>query len=137
MSALRAAPVRMNPLPWGITWAVCFLVARFTLEVETLPTAARLLVALTPVPLGVVILRVALRAARGLDELEQRIQLEALATAFLLAVMLLMTLGLVERVVALDFENWSYLHVWGILPLLYALGLVRARRRYHEEPPQS
>jgi hypothetical protein len=66
---------------------------------------------------------------RELDELQLRIQLEALATAFLLTTVLLMTLGLLQRPVTLRFEDWSYLHAWAILPTLYLIGLMLANRR--------
>jgi hypothetical protein len=71
-----------------------------------------------------------IRAARDLDELERRIQLEALAFAFVLAVLLLMTLGLMELAITLNRDDWSYRHVWAMLPMLYFGGLALARRRY-------
>jgi hypothetical protein len=137
MYASHTATVRAKPLPWIIAWLASFIVARIVVESEAIPFAARLALALVPLPLGAIVLRAAVRAAQALDELERRVQLEALATAFLLTIVLLMTLGLVERVVTLNFEDWSYLHVWGMLPLLYFVGLLFARRRYHEEPPQD
>ena len=70
------------------------------------------------------------RGARELDELEKRIQLEALAIAFVLAVLLIMTLGLMELAVTLNRDDWSYRHVWAMLPPMYFAGLVFARRRY-------
>jgi hypothetical protein len=137
MLRFRPASVLVRPGPWAVLWLACFIAARSALEVESLAVAVRIAIALAPVPLGAIVLRLLVRAARALDELERRIQLEALATAFVLAVILLMTIGLLQRVITLEFEDWSYLHVWGMLPLLYATGLVLARRRYHEEPPQG
>jgi hypothetical protein len=71
-----------------------------------------------------------IRALRSADELERRIQLEALATAFPLGLLLLTTLGLVQRAVTLSFEDWSYNHVWPMFALFYLAGLMIARRRY-------
>jgi hypothetical protein len=65
-----------------------------------------------------------------MDELERRIQLEALAIAFPIGSLLLMTLGLLQRVVTLSMEDWSYRHVWGFFPILYLFGLTISRRRY-------
>jgi hypothetical protein len=65
-----------------------------------------------------------------MDELEQRIQLEALALAFPLTLILLMTLGLLEIAIELPAEDLSYRHVWAMLPALYFLGLTLARKRY-------
>jgi hypothetical protein len=65
-----------------------------------------------------------------MDELEQRIHLEALAVAFPLALILLMTLGLLELATKLPPEDFSYRHVWAFLPIFYFGGLALARRRY-------
>ena len=70
------------------------------------------------------------RGVRQLDELEQRIQLEALAFAFPLAMILLLTLGLLEIAIQLPPEDLSYRHVWAMLPVLYFIGLIVANRRY-------
>lgn len=64
------------------------------------------------------------------DELEQRIQGEALTIAYLLVLVLLMTLAPMERAVGLTFEDWSYVHVWIYVPIFYLAGLAIARRRY-------
>ena len=67
---------------------------------------------------------------RQLDELQKRIQLEALAIAFPLALLLLMMLGLLERITGLPKDDLSYRHVWPIVALFYFVGMVFARRRY-------
>jgi hypothetical protein len=119
-----------HPLSWTIAWLVAYGAARGVLEKATLETWQRVAAALAPVPLAAVALVLIVRGARDLDELERRIQLEALATAFLLAVLFLMTLGLLQRAVTLKFEDWSYAHVWAMLPTLYFAGLAFARKRY-------
>ena len=119
-----------HPLLWAIFWLVSYVVARVAIEADTLGLGIRLGLALVPVPIGATVLALLVRGARELDELERRIQLEALATAFLLAMIVLMTLGLLQRVVTLKFEDWSYMHVWAMLPMFYFVGLAFARRRY-------
>jgi hypothetical protein len=111
---------------WFATW----LGARLVLESASATTWLRVVAALAPTPVAGVALLAIMRGARELDELEKRIQLEALAFAFVLAVLLLMTLGLMELAVALNRDDWSYRHVWALLPMLYFAGLVFARRRY-------
>ena len=54
----------------------------------------------------------------------------AVAIAYPVVVMLLMTLGLVELVVPLNRDDWSYRHVWQMLGVIYLLGLFLAKRRY-------
>ena len=119
-----------HPLTWAILWLLSYIAARAALETASLAFGIRLAAALVPVPIGATVLVLMVRGARQLDELERRIQLEALATAFLLAMIFIMTLGLLQRVVTLKFEDWSYMHVWAMLPTLYFTGLAFARRRY-------
>lgn len=132
MSAARIAPRSLveRPILWGSAWFVAFLVARGLLEMTTLDPWIRVATALLPVPVAALALLSIVRGARQLDELERRIQLEALAFAFLLAMLGLMTLGLMELAIALNPADWSYRHVWAMLPMLYFIGLALARRRY-------
>ena len=47
-----------------------------------------------------------------------------------IAVVVLMTLGLLDLARPLNPDDWSPRHVWAMMPALYFLGLARARRRY-------
>lgn len=129
-TAATTAPLLTRPLVWAGAWFAAWLVARAVLESDSVPTWGRVVAALAPTPLAGAALLTIVRGARELDELERRIQLEALATAFVLAVLLLMTLGLMELAITLNRDDWSYRHVWAMLPMLYFLGLSLARRRY-------
>lgn len=71
-----------------------------------------------------------LQLIRRLDELQRRIQLEALAFAFPVSVGLLMLLGLFERFMTLPVGDLSYRHVWPLMVLAYFVGLALARWRY-------
>ena len=129
-SATTATPLLARPMLWGIAWFIAWIGARVVLESTSVPTWARIVAALAPAPIAGAALLTILREARELDELEKRIQLEALAFAFVLAMLLLMTLGLMELAITLNRDDWSYRHVWALLPALYFAGLVLARRRY-------
>jgi len=113
------------------TWLVLYFAIRFYLESDAvIDGSVRLALAFLPTPLFALFLWKFIQGLRSADELERRIQLEALAVAFPLGLLLLATLALVQRAVPLDPENWSYGHVWQIFAMLYLLGLVLARRRY-------
>lgn len=128
--ASSPSPILARPGVWVAAWFVAWFVARVVLESAGAATWLRVAAALAPAPIGAMALLAIVRGARDLDELEQRIQLEALAIAFLLAMVFLMTLGLMELAVTLNRDDWSYRHVWAMLPLLYFAGLTWARRRY-------
>jgi hypothetical protein len=104
--------------------------ARVVLEIDGLGLAWRLGAAIAPVPLFGWVLYEIVRISRGLDEMQRRIQLEALAIAYPVALVLLMTLGLLELAIPLDKDNWSYRHVWQIQGAIYLAGLFIAQRRY-------
>ena len=123
-------PLFAKPVVWGVAWFATWIGARIVLENPAIPTWAKITLALAPTPLAGAALLTILREARELDELEKRIQLEALAFAFVLTLLLIMTLGLMELAVTLNRDDWSYRHVWAMLPPLYFAGLVLARRRY-------
>lgn len=114
----------------GLIWVGTYLAARIALGDPRIRGGWRVAVALLPVlPFALFLLALS-RGIRKLDELERRIQLEALALAFPLTMLLLMALGLLELAVPLSRDDWSYRHVWAMLPILYYGGLALARRRY-------
>jgi hypothetical protein len=115
----------------GLLWLVLYFAIRLYLEANpALPRGVRLGLAFVPTPVFALFLWRYIRAIRTADELERRIQLEALGVAFPLGVLMLTTLGLVQRAVELRFEDWSYNHVWPYFFLFYLAGIAIARRRY-------
>ena len=129
-SVATPTPLLSRPVLWIGAWFVAWMGARVVLENPAVPTWARVVAALAPAPVAAAALLTIVRGARELDELERRIQLEALAIAFVLAMLLLMTLGLMELAVTLNPDDWSDRHVWALVPPLYFAGLVFAPRRY-------
>jgi hypothetical protein len=115
-----------------VLWAISYLAARAALDTELhlQPTWLRVAAALLPVvPTALALWSIA-GGLRESDELQRRVHLEALAIAYPLAILLLMTLGLLELAVGLNPQDWSYRHVWIYLPLFYFAGLCVAWRRY-------
>jgi hypothetical protein len=123
------------PGPWtviftGLTWALVYLLTRGLLESNQLPEGWRIVVALLPMIPFAFFLAFIVAGIGSMDELQRRIQLEALAIAFPLAILLFMLLGLLELAISLSPEDWSYRHTWSYLPLFYFIGLAIASRRY-------
>ena len=114
----------------GTVSLVLFLAARAALEVTTLVAWQRIAIALVPLPALAWFLWEFVHSVSDADELERRVQLEALAVAFPLTLLLVMTLGLLQIAVPLPPEDWSYRHIWPLLYVFYMVGLLRARRRY-------
>ena len=128
--ALAKRPAWLVLLTVFLAWFLSYFGARWLLKYAELATWARVAIALAPVPFFSLFLALFIRGLRRMDELQRRIHLEALAFAYPLAMLLLMTLALLQRAIELPPEDWSYAHVWFYLPLFYFLGLAIAARRY-------
>jgi hypothetical protein len=117
----------------GVTvgvWFVVYFVVRGLLEDPSLAISTRIMIALVPVPFFVLLVITFIQGIRGMDELQKRIQLEALAIAFPVAVFLLTTLGLVQHAVELSLMDWSYTHVGFMVVAIYFLSIGFVSGRY-------
>jgi hypothetical protein len=114
----------------ALLFAGLYIGALAATEVESISRPIRVGIALLPVPAFAFFLVEWIRNIRRLDELARRVQLESLAIAFPLSLVLVMALGLIQRVTPLDPADWSYRHVWPFLIAFYFFGLALAKRRY-------
>ena len=114
----------------GLLWVSIYMLSRGLLELNTLPPAARVVIALLPTPFFVYYLWTWMKGVGEMDELERRIELEALGFAFPVAVVVLMTLGLLDIAITLNPNDFSLHHIWAMMPAFYYAGLWRAKKRY-------
>jgi hypothetical protein len=116
----------------GLTalWLVTYFAARFALEAFERGTPLAIAAALLPIAPFAAVLWSFIKDIRADDELERRIQLEALAVAFPVTVLLLMVLGLLDLAITLNPDDWSYRHLWPMLTIFWIVGQALARRRY-------
>ncbi len=97
------------------------------LQYTALPSPWRDLVALSPMIAFAAVFWAVLRQLRALDELQLRVELEALAFAFAGTAMLSFGYGFLEGL------SWPRQSMFWIMPLMFVLrffGLQLARRRY-------
>ena len=116
---------------WGVliaaaAWMLSYFLARALLESSKLAVPARILAALLPILPFAAFLYLVVKDQRGMDELQLRVQMEALAIAFPLSMIFLMVFGLIGQALDLTLER----HVWFYLPMFYFAGLALAWRRY-------
>lgn len=114
----------------GLLWASVYMLSRGLLELDITSSPARIGIALLPTPFFVWWLWTWMKGVGEMDELERRIELEALAFAFPASLIFFATIGLVDVAVALSPDDFSLRHVWLMMPVLYYIGLWRAKRRY-------
>ena len=115
----------------GLAWFFSYLAVRAAVESpERFARPALIAIVLLPVLPAAIFLYLFITDMRRKDELERRIQLEALALAYPLILLLIMTLGLLELVMVLNPADWSYRHLGPFVILFYVLGLWLSTRRY-------
>lgn len=114
----------------AVIWVLTYLISRAALDAADLSSAARVVVALLPAIPFSAFLWLFITNIRQMDEMERKIQMEAMAFAFPMAILLLMILGLLQLAIPLSQDDWSYRHVWAFLPLFYFAGVALAWRKY-------
>ena len=109
---------------------VTYLVSVIALKVLAPEGTGRLALALLPLGGFVLFIVAEVRLIRSLDEMQQRVQLEALAIAYPTAILLVFGLGFLERA-GCEVPGFERLRdVWPLTVLPYWLGLALAWRRY-------
>jgi peptidoglycan/LPS O-acetylase OafA/YrhL len=114
----------------GLVWGASFIGARLLLDQPDLGAGTRALLAFGPTLPFVGFLIGAVGMSREVDEMERRVQVEALANAFGLTLLLIATLALAQRAGFAKYEDFSYGHILPMLLLFYLGSMVFARRRY-------
>ncbi len=107
-----------------------FIVAKIFIEDKSLGPSLRVILAMLPVPPFAWMLWRFIKGITSLDELQKKIQLEALAIAYPVMMLFLMTIGLLDQAVGLSYENFGVKHLWYYMPMFYFCGLFVASRRY-------
>ena len=107
-----------------------FSAAVLVIEAGHLSAPARAAAALLPAIAMGAFLWVEISCLRQLDELHRRVQLEALAVAFPLALLLVFTVGSLERA-GMHLEGFERPRdLWPLVIIPYPIGLLFAWRRY-------
>ena len=104
--------------------------ARMGIEKTEPGSGLALAFALLPVPFFAFLIYAYSRAVRGMDELGRRIQLEALALAFPVALLIVFTAGLLDLAGFHGSQDWDLPRLWPLMVLPYCFGVFRAHRRY-------
>lgn len=115
----------------GLLWAVSYCTALFVLKKVDVSRDVAVVIACAPILPFIAFLYQYIRYLRSTDELERRVQLEALAIAFPTTLVGLMLLGLLQLAIPLPEHDWSYRHIWSFLPALYFGSVAIAWRKYH------
>lgn len=111
-------------------WAVVYLIALFVMKTYHPVEWLRILLSFLPAIPFAFFLAAFGAEIRIQDELHRRVHQEALALAFPLTILLFMVLSLLTQAAVVSTSDWTYQNIWYFMPLLYAIGLAVAWRRY-------
>ena len=111
-------------------FVLAYFATRAGLEKVEQGSTADLVLALVPVPFFAALIYWYVRAVRSMDELGRRIQLEALAWAFPIALVVAFTAGLLDLAGFHGEQDWDLPRLWPLLLLPYWCALALAQRRY-------
>lgn len=117
-------------LLFGIIWIATYLVCLLIVKKISLPTWAGISLALVPALTFAIFIYQYVKKISSMDEVEIRVQLEAVVWGFSLALLLLMILGALNLVINLDNKNWGYLSLVNYFVLFYFIGLIISQRKY-------
>jgi hypothetical protein len=104
------------------------LVASFLLRNPELGRAARIAIALMPLPGDVALIFLVLRAVRRLDEFQKRVHFEAITVAFLSTGVAVFVCGYLQKAQIVGCLNTGM--VWAFMLIFYALGYLIAAKHY-------
>ncbi|MGZ8509829.1 MAG: hypothetical protein ACXWWA_05605 [Chitinophagaceae bacterium] len=111
---------------WIITYTVCFLTIKKTSPNMTLGIILSFIPVVT---FGLFIFSI-IKGVASMDEVQIRVQMEAVVIAFSLGLLTLMTLGLLDLVILLKKEDWGYRHLVPYFVIFYFIGLIISKRKY-------
>lgn len=111
---------------WFISYTICFLVIKNASPDKT----TGIFLSFIPVLTFALFIYSIIKGVSSMDEVQIRIQMEAVVIAFSLGLLSLMTLGLLDLVVTLKKEDWGYRHLVPYFAIFYFIGLIVSKRKY-------
>ncbi|MBN9886503.1 hypothetical protein [Salipiger abyssi] len=110
-----------------VAYAATLLVSQRLLAGGTGIQPVRVLVALTPMIPALFICAVVIRAIRDLDEMQRKLQFEALALSFMGTALITFAYGFLE---GMGFPKISMFAVWPLMAAIWFIGVMVGRLRF-------
>lgn len=117
---------------YAVLWVLSYTACLITLKTLTLGKEAGILLSLIPMFAFVVFIYKFQRALSIMDKVHIKMHMEGLAFAFVIAIVLLMTLGLLDLVLVINKEDWGFRHLVPYFIFFYIVGFLIAKRRYSQ-----
>jgi len=120
-------------LVYAVIWAISYAGSLSVLNFFKLPQTVGILITIISALAFVVFIYKYYRNIFFMDEMQIKVQLEAVAIAFALGLFLIVILSLLDLVVALNNDDWSYRHMVPYFVLFYFVGLFISKKKYSVE----
>lgn len=115
---------------WALIFSTSFVGSVYYLSKGSASVPiALLIIAINSILFGTYTIKF-IQSIKSLDEVQIRIQLEAVSYAFSLSLLLVMILGMAGLVNGLGLNNISYLYIFPLFFLFYLIGLFISKRKY-------
>ncbi|HJS55979.1 MAG TPA: hypothetical protein VJ765_15615 [Chitinophagaceae bacterium] len=116
---------------YAVFWGVSYMGSLLALKSLTPEKEVGVVLSVIPVLAFSVFIYKFYRSIFFMDEVQIKIQMEAVVIAFTLGLLMLMTLGLLDLVITLNKEDWSYRHLVPYFVIFYFIGLFISKRKYN------
>lgn len=118
---------------YAVIWIVSYVGSLFVLKSLTIPKEAGVMLTIMTALAFTVFIYKYYRSIFFMDEVQIKIQMEAIVIAFSLGLLLTMTLGLLDLSIDLNKEDWSYRFMVPMLISFYFIGFFISKRKYSFE----
>lgn len=122
--------LRNRVLVYAVVWCLSYLGSLFVLKSFELPKEVGIALTIITVLAFATFIYKYYRSVYFMDEVQIKVQMEAIVIAFSLGLLLIMTLGLLDLVITLNKENWGYRHLVPYFVLFYFIGLFISKLKY-------
>ena len=112
---------------YAVIWSLSYIGSLFALKTLDISQAAGILLTLVTILAFSLFIYKYYRSIYFMDEVQVKIQMEAVVIAFSLGLLLLMTLGLLELCITLNTDDLSYRHLLPMFLAFYFVVLVISR----------
>jgi len=116
---------------YAFIWAGSYIGSLGAMKTLELSPAVGIMLTLVPAIAFALFLYKFYRSVYFMDEVQIKIQMEAVVVAFALALFTIMTLGLIDLAVELQPDDWSYRFLVPLFVAYYFIGLFISKRKYH------
>jgi|JI9StandDraft_1071089.scaffolds.fasta_scaffold537271_1 membrane-associated HD superfamily phosphohydrolase len=141
LKQIRAMEKSKKPLSdrlplYALIWVLSYIGSLGALKMLSLPEEFEVILTIVPALAFALFLYTFYRYVHLMDEVQIKIRMEAAVVAFSLALVTVMTLGLVDIAFKLNGEDWNFRFLAPMFMAYYLIGLVISKRKYnidHEE----